>query len=74
MRFYSNEHQFYCGVDLHARILHLCILERPGKILFHDSLKAMPGKFLKAVEPFREDLVVGAECMFAWYWLADREY
>jgi hypothetical protein len=23
------------------------------------------------VKPFRDGLVVGAECMFAWYWLAD---
>lgn len=71
MRFYSNEHQFYCGVDLHARILHLCILDQAGKIRFHDCIKAKPGEFLNAVSPFRDDLVVGAECMFAWYWLAD---
>jgi hypothetical protein len=24
-----------------------------------------------AVKPFRQGLVVGCECMFAWYWLAD---
>jgi len=27
--------------------------------------------FLKAVEPYREDIVVAVECMFTWYWLAD---
>ena len=27
--------------------------------------------FLDAVKPFRQGLVVGCECMFAWYWLAD---
>src|SRR5262249_56616140 len=27
--------------------------------------------FLQAVAPFRDSLVVGVECMFAWYWLAD---
>ena len=32
---------------------------------------ANPSAFLKAVEPFREDLVVGCECIFTWYWLAD---
>jgi hypothetical protein len=25
---------------------------------------------LSAIKDFREDLVVGAECMFTWYWLA----
>jgi hypothetical protein len=27
--------------------------------------------FLDALAPFRDGLVVGAECMFSWYWLAD---
>ena len=32
---------------------------------------AKPSDFLHAIQSFREDLVVGAECMFTWYWLAD---
>ena len=24
MRFYNQQHRFYCGVDLHARTLSLC--------------------------------------------------
>ena len=27
--------------------------------------------FLHAIEPYRLDLVVGVECTFCWYWLAD---
>jgi hypothetical protein len=27
--------------------------------------------FLEVVAPYRGDLVVAAECMFTWYWLAD---
>jgi len=34
-------------------------------------MKTRPDIFLHAIKPFREDLVVSAECMFAWYWLAD---
>jgi hypothetical protein len=30
-----------------------------------------PEAFLELVAPYREDLVVAAECMFTWYWLAD---
>ena len=26
---------------------------------------------LDALAPFREDLVIGVECMFSWYWVAD---
>jgi len=26
MRFYTGQHQHYCGVDLHARTMYLCTL------------------------------------------------
>ncbi len=28
-------------------------------------------RFIRAVAPYREDLVVAVECTFTWYWLAD---
>ena len=37
----------------------------------NSDLPAAPDAFLDAVKPFRDGLVVGCECMFAWYWLAD---
>src|SRR5262245_42199347 len=71
MRFYNQQHRFYCGVDLHARTLSLCILDTAGTVVSHDTLAATPSAFLKAVKPFRDGLVVACGCMFAWYWLAD---
>lgn len=71
MRFYNRQHQFYCGVDLHARTTYLCILNTSGEIVFHRDVKAKPDRFLRALKPYRDDVVVGAECMFTWYWLAD---
>jgi transposase len=71
MRFYTKQHQFYCGIDLHARTMYLCILNRDGEILVHRNMKAAPEPFLKAIAPYREDLVVCVECIFTWYWLAD---
>ena len=71
MRFYNQQHQFYCGVDLHARSMYLCILDAKGAIVLHQNMAAKPEAFLEAIAPFREGLVVAAECMFAWYWLAD---
>jgi len=29
MRFYTKSHQSYCGVDLHARTMYVCILNQP---------------------------------------------
>ena len=71
MRFYTKQHQFYCGIDLHARTMYLCILNQGGEILVHRNMPAGPEPFLKAVAPYREDLVVCVECLFTWYWLAD---
>jgi transposase len=71
MRFYQGQHRFYCGVDLHARTISLCILDHAGTKVLHQTLDASPAAVLGALAPFREGLVVAAECMFAWYWLAD---
>jgi transposase len=71
MRFYSRPHRFYCGVDLHARTMHVCVLDHHGQVVLDRNLACRPEAFLRAIAPFRDGLVVGAECMFAWYWLAD---
>lgn len=71
MRFYDRQHQYYAGVDLHARTLYLHVLDHHGKSRFEANLPAGPDAFLDAIAPYREGLVVGCECMFAWYWLAD---
>jgi transposase len=71
MRFYTNQHQFYCGIDLHARTMYVCILDQGGEIVVHRNLKASPEALLKVIAPYRNDLVIAVECMFTWYWLAD---
>src|SRR6478609_9054384 len=68
---YNQPHRFYCGVDLHARSLFTHVLDHKGRTVFEQDLPADSAVFLKAVKPYRKDLVVGCECMFAWYWLAD---
>jgi hypothetical protein len=70
MRCYTNQHQFYCGIDLHARSMYVCILSHDGEILLHRNMKAAPEPFLQAVAPYRDGLVVAVECIFTWYWLA----
>ncbi len=31
MKFYTTFHQYYCGIDLHARLLYVCILNERGE-------------------------------------------
>ena len=72
MRFYTQPHQYYCGIDLHARSMDLCILDQNGAIVLHRNMAAAPEPFLRALAPYRMDLVVAVECIFTGYWLADR--
>src|SRR5262245_45423356 len=71
MRFYTAQHQFYCGIDLHTRTLSLCVLNSQGVIVCEATLPPDPDQLLSTLAPYRDGLVVGCECLFAWYWLAD---
>src|SRR6476646_7439096 len=37
----------------------------------HRNMPSDPDSFLKAIAPFRDQIVVAVECIFTWYWLAD---
>jgi transposase len=71
MNFYTQQHKHYCGIDLHAKAMYVCILDQSGTKLVHKNLPTTPEAFLRTVAPYRDDLVVGVECIFTWYWLAD---
>jgi transposase len=71
MRFYTHQHKHYCGIDLHARTMYVCILDQAGTVLVHKNVAATPENLLRVIAPYRDDLVVAVECIFTWYWLAD---
>jgi transposase len=71
MRFYMHSHRYYCGIDLHARTMHVCVLDADGRVLLDRNLAADPRTFLEAIAPYRDGVIVGVECIFSWYWLAD---
>jgi len=71
MKFYTRQHKHYCGIDLHARMMYLCVLDAAGAVRLSRNIECSPKAFLATVHAFRDDLVVAAECMFTWYWLAD---
>jgi transposase len=72
MKYYTSTTEFNCGIDLHARQMYVCVMDRTGKKLVHTNIRNNDfAYFLKLVAPYRHDLTVCAECMFGWYWLAD---
>jgi Transposase len=71
MRFYTTQHQFYCGIDFHARTMSVCMLNHDGESLVHRAMQAGPETFLQVIAPSREDMVVAVACLLTWYGLAD---
>ena len=71
MRFYTTQHPFYCGIDLHARTMYVCILRQDGEVVLHRNMKAGPDALLKAIASYRDQIVIAVEGVFTWYWLAD---
>ena|GEM_PF-1087526 len=65
MKFYTGNHKYYCGIDLHARKMYVCILNNSGKIVMHKNIKTDPEIFFELIFPYLEDIVVGVECMFS---------
>jgi transposase len=71
MKFYTRQHKHYCGIDLQAKAMYVGILDQAGTILIHKNLPTTPEAFLRMIAPYRDAVVVGVECIFTWYWLAD---
>lgn len=71
MKFYTKSHRYYCGIDLHTKMMYVCILDTEANILIHKNIPTEEKAFLALIKPYRDDLIVGVECIFSWYWLAD---
>ena len=71
MKFYTKQHKYSCGIDLHTKKMYVCILDEAGEIMLHKNIRTTGKDFLRVLKPFREDVVVAVECMFTWYWIAD---
>ncbi len=71
MQFYNQQHKYYCGIDLHARKMYICIINHKGKVKVHMNIKTDSELFFELVLPFMEDIIIGVESVFCWYWLTD---
>ena len=63
MKFYKRQHEYYCGIDLHANSMHVCVVDHAGKKHVHKNFDTKkPETFLLALGPFRKrDLIIGCE-------------
>lgn len=71
MNFIKLNTQYYCGIDMHAKSMYICVMNKEGDILLHRNLRTEFGEFKRKVKKFLPDLSVGAESTYNYYWLAD---
>ena len=69
MNLYQKQHPFYCGIDLHANKMYVCVVDHRGKKRLHRNFHTRDTHtFLQSIEPFARQphsLVVGCESTFS---------
>jgi len=72
MKLHQTTTQFNCGIDLHAKNMYLCVMDKEGNKLLHKNIATHDReRFLELLSPYRHDLTVACESTFNWYVLAD---
>lgn len=71
MEYATIDTDYFCGIDLHARTMYVCIMDKMGEVLFRRNIKNDFRLLTRALEPYRTSVSVGVESTFNWYWLAD---
>ena len=46
MRFYTKQHKYYCGIDLHTKKMFVCIFDATSEIRVHQNIKTDQQAFL----------------------------
>src|SRR5439155_23366596 len=67
----TQHHPLYCGLDLPARPMDVCLLRQDGAGVRHRQMPARPDAVLKAIAPSRDAMVVAVAWILPWYGLAD---
>lgn len=66
-----NTNTFYCGIDLHARNLFICVIDQEGHKVAEKRLKNYMNTILDFLSPYLHNLNVAVESTLNWYWLVD---
>jgi hypothetical protein len=48
MKFYVKQHEYYYGIDLYARTMHICIIDKEGAIVKQKTLTLVLKSFYKS--------------------------
>jgi transposase len=62
---------FYCGIDLHSKKSHVCIIDKDGKKVKEENLNNNLTLILEFLKPFGKDVHIVIESTINWYWIVD---
>ncbi len=62
---------FYCGIDLHSKKSHVCIIDKNGKKVKEENLNNDFTLILQFLKPFGKDVHIAIESTINWYWIVD---
>ena len=48
MKFYTKQHKYYCGIDLHTKKMYVCILDAKAKYAFTRTSELTRNLFSKS--------------------------
>jgi hypothetical protein len=69
--FYVVKTKYVCGIDLHSKILSACVMDMAGRIVKKKVLDCQPQQVLDFLAPWGQDITIGVESTYNWYWLVD---
>jgi transposase len=62
---------FYCGIDLHSKRSHVCIIDKKGNKVKEENLDNDISFILEFLKPFGKDVHIAIESTINWYWIVD---
>jgi transposase len=64
--------KYVCGIDLHAKNMSVCVMDKDGKVLLKRNISCEFDVFLALIKPYKRSVTVGVESTYNWYWLLDK--
>jgi len=71
MEYATIRSKYCCGIDLHARSMYVCIMDRSGDIRFHRNMHNDFALLTEVLKPYRRSLSIGVESTWTLLTLMD---
>lgn len=72
LTYHKTNHEYICGIDLHSKMIYICIMNQKKEVLVHRPLKNENTElFKKILKPYMNSIAISAEACFPYYWLSE---